>query len=1199
MNLMPLNEFEARSGRESGVVNTPSPEEQPARSGWSVDFGNVGRGLSEYATTVHDAFVAGNVSERNSNYANRRLQKQVERLKKVESEQTTAEGVVGGLAKYGTAAALGAVNPALGAGVMGSLGFADSLVEQSREGLTPSMGRASSVGVVSGGIDALTGGLGSMIAKPGSALVKRGLTAMGEDAISAGAEQAAVNLSADRDATDNLASTMAMGAAGGAVLRPLMKGAQAMGGSKQAAEDVAGTFTGSVKPNDSFVQRAADQRTRANEGFDNLDQAVDAADIKRSVNDIVEGSVDGGTDASVRALKIFSDSGMPITDAALSARIPNSLRSDAKSTMLGEDIAGMDLASIRGVGDISKSAERTGWFTKDDINKGFTKEEHEIRTQDGFNAANRQVLGTFTTNKVKAQEILDSGSFAKGSPAEKDLSSMIKSLNAIEEASKGISKKNKSDISSIIEHHSKNFLEKSSNLGLNKEFVDEMGQAGRWNPISTMQTANAMEIIGRNQMHNIHQATPDPAKAARSAVGDIGNIAGSVLTGGLLPLGRKLAKEGVGKYRRSQLKGAVKKGSKRAQDLDKAVMDKLKSGDLAGAANAAGRSLSASGLASKPTSARASTKPLEEPIVNPDSIQPTRMDEPVQAPVEAPVAAPVDVPKAEAPSLKTSAKITVDRPKVPEAKPVGKRDRVGEAKILEARSENALIDKLISNKDADGSREAFLAEMGSLKGLRKKLSESTNPKESPEKFFNDEFKKAKDAKAKEATETRDKTRKAEAETKAKEKAARDQATYEDDLKTILKRNGISDEDGAVARKEFVGEGEVLTREKMRSIVAAGKELKAGREAEAVKTEAKAKEEATAKTDKVSLASQRGKVTKAVNGITGAGPEFNAVRDSIQAQMKRASKPLTDAQLESISQRIEKAVNAELKRLKTAFTRSGDDSAQKLSEKLRKAIGQSDETIAGMRKDLEEAREVAVAAEKARVAKKPTAEKQKFDEESFEKSTDYGVDAGLTSRDIKRLRKDATVGDKFDMNRFKKLVDSEVSVKAAKQQKAFEEKYRGASEEDLKVYAKDLIDEDMASKVTTPELKAQMDAMDAVNKEGVGGEVTKLVRTYGNAMDIAKSRKERFPKNPELWLSRDSIDDIQKSMGKTEGSSHSGSVAVRLRTKIYGSSKARDLMSEEAIQEVIARKTKAGGKLGGEGIKAVMAGRTKARMRKLK
>lgn len=1200
------------SGQQGGAPAPSQPVED--KSWYDFDGGRVVDSLKQGLRTTREALVAGGVSPEYSNYANARARREAERLKNMEADNSIVENIAAGVGRYAPAIGAGMVNPYLGAAAATGIATGDAMVEQAKEGMDINPNTALAAGAATGAIDLATGGLGNQVIKQGMKFIPKPTTFAGkaatrlaEDVTSAVGGEAAINLAAGRDATDNLGTAALMGGAAGATLRGGIKAAT---NPKALADELSSSF-GGTKPKDEFVNQVAAERTRNQEAYDKVDSSVSDADLDTNVDALIKATQNNSYDSAARAIKILQDNDLPLTDAAMGAKVPSSLRADADSVMLGEVIGGLDLASVRKAGDVAKSAKR-GWFDGGDINKGFTREEHQIRVQDSYDKAALQVLGTFSSNKVKGQELLtrglEDGSIQKGSAIEKDFTALNRHLRELEENTKGISGRHKKDISDSTEFHTKEFMKLSKKLGISDQFADEAGNVGRWNPLETMQTANAMELIGSSQMRNIHQANTDPNVNSNSLSGK----ALGVLTGGLYT-GARGASRLIGEMRsRGKLAKTIKKGSKRATDLEKAIQEKLKTGDLAGAAREAELNIGGGLGGVKPTTARprkgASEASQEAPIVS----EPTRTQGEPEAPQQGPERFTAEEWEAqqksrydaeekaatEAPKEKLR---TAIRPTKPKEKAVADRTPAYRKDIEKYKDENKQIDRLISNNEDAPQREDFLASVGSLSGLKDMHKKSTNKGESLEAFFNREYKKDVAAKKVAQSEADAKVREEEAVKTEKAEAERVKGMDEEKLVTKARAADIDDADLAAARTKVLGDDPV-TSKNLGDVIAAAKAIRAGREKEASKIAAEAAEAAKTATAKASLAAQRGKVTKLLNSVKGAGKEFEEFKSTIQGQMKRSMKPLTDAKLESIHQKFEETVKAEIRRLSEVVRKTGDEQAKDIVDSLRGNIGQSKELIKLMREDLEALREATVKEQKLRKEKETAEatlqsnmEKVKKETADYEKALDYGYSNGLDVKAVKKLKAKATKDGVFGFNQFKKLVDEDASQKSAKKQADFERKFEGATKEQLDKHALDIISKDMASAGLNTDGKA---ALAALESKGLGTDTKELVRVYSDAIEKGMARKEAFPNNPELWLSRDTINSVQDLMRKTPGSSGTGSVGTRLRAKIFDTDKKRSLMTEEAIQKVIDRKQKKGGKLEGEDVKEKLKGRNMARLRRL-
>lgn len=1208
-----------------------APSQTEPLTGVGEEYGSFLGTLGAGIETSWDAFIAANSPKEQSGYANRKLGKSLEELKKHEAKADMFTQVGAGLTRYSPAIGISLLPVPgariAGAAVGGVIAAFDALTEQAREGVPLNTESAMGAGAVTAALDLATGGAARLAKTP----VKRFFAERTGEALTGAGSQAAINVSADKDFTDNLGTAALFSAGAGAGLTGVGKGLKRLNpwgeGAVKDSTAVEGQV-GKVLPED-FKNSAIDQENKVFNKIEELKGSKSREDAEDIASDIVTDGVTGGTDAAIlAALRKFE--GGELVPHAFDVDVAEGLSGSGPTRNLAE-MFGISKEDIKKSGDITLDARR-GAYGKE-IEGDNTRPKDEFAFKKFYDGRMADINNVFKDNANFATSLKKKYDREDRSAAE---------YQAVEDL--GIALRNlrdgaKEGSEDFIAENAQKALARATELGVIDDLKGFSGKAGEFDPIHDIRARRIFDQIADKRLPGVRNINPDArAKGGEQAGPSAGKDLTSLVGKGFKLVGRVFAPNQSQKKLRDikekskaltqSLTSTPKKPSQKLSD-EPTVQDaseleaeleaaRMKAEEAVQAELKKRRAESSWKMAGQPKQTKAPSDeelmPVEEAKEIFDEVfekaRPLPTGKPHQRKIEP---TPSDKPTVK-PRLKTDPKA---------------RQTLAEQRGL-AEERKTLHDVL--KRDKGASDEEASEFLDSFDNIRNNAAEAGYAK-NVEKYVKDKFdEKVKADAANADAEVKRLQEEAEANV---EEVVPDFTDKQNLVRSRLEARGFESDvvDEAFARakvsdpsKDFdpttVNEwAKTVRKERMEALTKREGEVKAKAD-KALADEKKASVPNARKTLAQYVSDNGFDLSKDPNlqdtidnalaskeTITPA--QVNGIKQKLNVQMRKLRDAQT-AKIEADKQAVidrQNELDGELEKLRLSESNTQAADIRKVV-KEQEALDRELEALRIKEENAKTAELESQAKQRAseeaeldslrrsesskqvtdmeNLRKEREAEKAKQDEidSSEQSSKDLDEQIGQLETELRNAGADeGTIANvmlkhfkgktsKLSDRDFKNVLTSSLDrINRAKTQadnKAkgpIQKKVSSMSDEALKGAGKSVVSQIIKGDSNGTRVVSEVVA-DTLKKRGMDRDA-ELISTVTEIMETAKERMKEFPDNPELWVSSEDAGNIQSIMSKREGGKEAGNVLVQLRTKLFGDKKIDHIrLSRSKIKEII-------------------------------
>ncbi|MGL5582270.1 MAG: hypothetical protein ACRDCE_15100, partial [Cetobacterium sp.] len=508
------------------LYNAPQPQGQPGvdEDAWvyKTEDASIMNTLGAKWDTAFEALMASNAGQEHSQFAAANLKRKAAEAR-AEQEKL---GVMGNMA-------VGAANlvpiigtsilatPAAGAGVAGLIYTGETAAQQAMEGQDVNWGSAALAGGATAAADLLTGGVAGRFkaALPATAPLAKhiGINAT-EDAVSAIAGNSFVNMATGKQWDEGIVEAGLMGAGAGGAVRGSLYGFSKVRNTpvnkfgEQTINDITNLKSKApVTPTDDFVKESYAYNNEAAKMYDDAANTADTTvrdqNIDAAVNMAAQG---GGRAASVDAMKLAEEYGIPFLPTAFDVDVANGLSRDSGSYKLYEEM-GIPYKEIQKSGEAFLAAQPTYFGRTKTAKEGLSKEAYEADFQDKFKQAMGKIKGTFSTNVTTLKDI--AWLARHGEDADPAYASRVDVLasdaSTLQKLMQEYTGNEKTDVGKDIEIVSKRLVKGLMQDGLMGKMVGLDGKPGTFDPPKNILTVDHLERMSKSNMPNVHQGTPN------------------------------------------------------------------------------------------------------------------------------------------------------------------------------------------------------------------------------------------------------------------------------------------------------------------------------------------------------------------------------------------------------------------------------------------------------------------------------------------------------------------------------------------------------------------------------------------------------------------------------------------------------------------------------------------------------------------
>lgn len=500
----------------------PQPVEQPTtqttQQPWEMDWGNKGSSTgnegtswgiynSEDGSILNTAGAGINRQSQNflaalvydpetSRYQLRKAQQANKDYQSESSKLGLAGNVVAGALTYAPTIAAGAVNPLLGAGMMGAATTAESLAAQQENNRPYDVGDATLAGVGSATLDLGTMGLAGRatnIARSLSTPVRRVAGELGSQgaqaATSNAGSQAMINLASGRDWTEGLGEAALIGGVTGAGVHGGLRGLNNVLGLKTTPEadrsinDVRDlSVEAGFRPTEDFTRSVHDYSTLTS----SLKRDISNSNLEESrtnVDALVNAGVynpEGNIVALKDAAKIAKDFGMPVTS--------NFFNFDVNGQNAATGYLGLDPKQVTRDGQNIQHATPSLFNRSRSQTAGETRESWRRDFKKGYDEALNTFQGNAESNVLSINTMLDSGS-SRASGMRPQLMDLRDTLSNYQKLVSDATERGRMPSDDVLSHYSKKIYNLGNETGTLGELVNPLtGKAGDFDPVTNLKT---------------------------------------------------------------------------------------------------------------------------------------------------------------------------------------------------------------------------------------------------------------------------------------------------------------------------------------------------------------------------------------------------------------------------------------------------------------------------------------------------------------------------------------------------------------------------------------------------------------------------------------------------------------------------------------------------------------------------------------
>lgn len=489
----------------------------------------------------------------NSAYAARRAKQKLDNYDKEMSQLGWGGKLVAGVGEYLPAAALGAINPGLGATALGAMATGESLREQTRQGRVPDMESAQLAGLATAGVDLVTGGVaGKLINKlPTQGAVDAALSGgkqtlmrraapagieMAQGGVANSAAQVFTNLSAGKEWTEDAGAAALFGAAGTGVVRggqgaltklnaqfkvPLQENAKKVFDSAHEMYLKRGykPAEGHVKDAAAAVNLRADMQSKIDPAKYDFDDPVQVKEYEDNIAGAVNLSrLEGGPAADMEAMSMFVDNNIDILDTAYAAKVSKDL--DGNNSYSMHEKMGVSMDDMAKIGEAREKAHLLEKGKGEAMDKASYAEADAAKFQKDFQAMSNKAYGTMDTNiSMVRNERMQMEQAGIEAQYLQPLRKLEQALTTIKNTTTDLVNPRSPSDPETLAMAAADAYRYGGEAGMLGKLLNVKGKAGDYDPITGAMTLERLDKMAGSRMYNVKQGTPNIHKPAGSGEG--------------------------------------------------------------------------------------------------------------------------------------------------------------------------------------------------------------------------------------------------------------------------------------------------------------------------------------------------------------------------------------------------------------------------------------------------------------------------------------------------------------------------------------------------------------------------------------------------------------------------------------------------------------------------------------------------------